>query len=218
MSEEERPATRPRRAACPSELEISRYLAGTLPEAEKRALETHFADCARCCQELADLVRLEPEARVPMGDAAQARVWSRIRRTLQARGSVSRRDERPANFIVLHFRPPAPTAKSYALAAATDETEAATMPTFASEDGSVLAKVVQDEGTGETSVFLVTERMAQLKGATLAVVCRDAGYQFEGMPDEDGVVNLRSAPRLVADDTHMELRFPTGSLPLATEP
>jgi anti-sigma-K factor RskA len=77
---------------CPDAPRLDDYLNGSLPEEERRALERHLEDCARCRGAVEDLRRLAARAAaLPRSEEPPRDLWPAIRAGLQQQPPATRR-------------------------------------------------------------------------------------------------------------------------------
>lgn len=203
---------------CPDAAEFASYMMGMLSDEARERIDRHIAQCARCREHLAAVVRLKSDSSAVPVSAAFPRAWARVEELLAAwsppPAPSAEKVVTSADVITLFPRPRPQPAFTVDRLAATSPISGLTEPlTFASSDGSVAAKLVKgDDSTYE--IYLVAEDPTRARGVLTRLMSSSGDLIFEGVSDEFGVLFLPLAAGLDPSAARVELILPHATLVL----
>ena len=197
---------------CPEFFKVSAYMADMVGHEERERLQRHFLTCEKCRWRIREMARVKADYEEGREIPVLPRAWDKMESMLsQWDEGQKHTDIQPKSRKSLILKPHIkqyPRSDSHKLAATTKPEETPSIISYASDDGTVLGKLLSDEETGSPFLYLMSEDMETVLDAYVRIRGPEMELIFEGLPDAGGAVDLSGLPDFDPAASHVEILMP----------
>ena len=203
---------------CPELFEVSAYMADMVGHEERERLQRHFLTCEKCRWRIREMARVKTDAEKGWETPVLPRAWDKMESMLsqwdkEQKPTVTQSKSRKSLILKPRVKK-YPRPDAHKLAATTKTEETPPIVSYASDDGTVLGKLLSDEETGSPFLYLMSEDMEIVLDAYVRIRGPEMELIFEGLPDDSGAVDLSGLPEFDPGDSHVEIVMPEMTIKL----